>query len=70
MILSLLGGVVGAALAILTTYGICRFTGWVFAFSMESALLGAAVAGGAGIFFGFYPAYQAARLDPVAALQG
>ena len=25
---------------------------------------------GAGVFFGFYPAWQAARLNPVAALQG
>ena len=70
MILSLVGGAIGAVLAVLTTYGICRFTGWVFSVSVDGTLLGTLVAGGAGIFFGLYPAYQAARLDPVAALQG
>ena len=69
-ILSLLGGVVGAGLAIAATYGICEFTGWAFAVSLDGTLLGTAVAGGAGVFFGFYPAHEAARLDPVAALQG
>ena len=70
MILSLLGGVMGVLLAVLATYAICSFTGWTFAVSVQGTVLGAVVAGGAGIFFGLYPAYQAARLDPVIALQG
>ena len=70
MILSLLGGAVGAALGVAATYGICQFTGWVFAISVNGTLLGTVVAGCAGIFFGFYPARQAAKLHPVAALQG
>ena len=69
-ILSLAGGVLGAGLAIATTWGICRFTGWVFTVSVDGAILGTAVSAGAGVFFGFYPAYQAARLNPVAALRG
>lgn len=69
-LLSLAGGVMGAALAVAATWGICRFTGWVFTVSADGAILGTAVAAGAGIFFGFYPAYQAARLNPVAALRG
>jgi len=70
VILSLLGGVLGVLLGVGATYGICRFTGWEFALSWGGTALGALVAGGAGIFFGLYPAYQAARLDPVTALQG
>ena len=70
MILSLLGGVIGAGLAVAATWGICRFTGWVFTVSPGGTALGTVVAGGAGIVFGFYPAHQAARLNPVVALQG
>ena len=70
IVLSLLGGVVGVALGIGATYGICRFSGWEFALSMGGTLLGTAAAGGSGVFFGLYPAWQAARLDPVIALQG
>ena len=70
VILSLGGGGVGVLLGIGATYGICRFTGWEFALSWGGTALGALVSGGAGIFFGLYPAYQAAKLDPVTALQG
>ena len=70
MLLSLLGGVVGVLLALAATYGICQFAGWVFTVSVGGTALGTVVAGSAGVFFGFYPAYQAARLDPVTALQG
>ena len=70
LILCLAGGIVGVLLGLGATYGICRFTGWEFALSWGGTALGAIVSGGAGIFFGLYPAYQAARLDPVTALQG
>ena len=69
-ILSLAGGAIGAGLSFAATWGICRFAGWAFAVSAEGAVLGTAVAAGAGVFFGFYPAWQAARLNPVAALRG
>ena len=68
LILSLMGGVFGTALGVVGTYAICQFTGWQFSLSTGPVVLGIGVASGVGIFFGFQPAYQAARLDPIAAL--
>ena len=70
VILSFAGGVLGVLLAVAATWGICRWSGWLFTLSPGGTFLGVVVAAGAGVFFGFYPAYQAARLDPVAALHG
>ena len=69
VMLSLVGGIVGIGAGIGATWGICEFTGWAFRVSMEATGLGVGVASAAGVFFGFYPAWQAARLDPVAALR-
>ena len=70
LILALIGGLFGVLAGMAATYGICRFTGWQYSLSVGGTLLGAAVAGGAGVFFGLYPAHQAARLNPVNALKG
>lgn len=70
VLLSLIGGVIGIFVAFVATYAICHFAGWEFSVSIGGTALGACVAGSAGVFFGFYPAYQAARLDPALALTG
>ena len=70
ILLALAGGVIGVLLAIAATWGICLFAGWTFSVSMGGTILGTLVAGSAGVFFGYFPAHQAARLDPVTALQG
>ena len=69
VILSMIGGVFGTAVGIASTWFICRYAGWTFEVSATSVMLGLGVASCIGIFFGFYPAYHAARLDPITALR-
>ena len=69
VILSLLGGLFGVALGIGGSYGICRFSDWTFMISPTAVALGVGVASAVGVVFGSWPARQAARLDPIAALR-
>jgi putative ABC transport system permease protein len=66
VVLSMIGGLLGIVLGVGAAYVICIFTDWTFLVSA----LGVGVASAVGIFFGLYPAWQAARLDPIAALRG
>ena len=70
MILTLGGGLAGVIVGTGATYGVCRFTGWEFFLSPTSIVAGIGVSVVVGVFFGFQPAYQASRLDPIVALQG
>ena len=70
MILTLGGGMAGIVFGMGVTYGICQYTEWDFFISPVSVIAGIGVSTIIGVFFGFQPAYQAARLDPIAALQG
>jgi putative ABC transport system permease protein len=67
--LSLIGGLVGVALGIGTATAIASFAGWRVVLSPEAVGLAVAFAFGIGVFFGFYPARKAARLNPVEALR-
>ena len=63
------GGILGVLLGMAATYAICRFTGWDFAVSTVSIISGVGSAIIMGLVFGIQPANQAARLDPIIALQ-
>ncbi len=69
IILTMVGGIFGIALGLAITWGICSYTNWEFMISVTSIASGLGTAAIAGLFFGFQPAYQASRLDPIAGLQ-
>jgi putative ABC transport system permease protein len=68
-VLSTLGGIVGVLGGIGSTRMISVFAGWKTLISGPSLALAFLVAVAVGLFFGYYPARRAARLDPIAALR-
>ena len=67
--LSLAGGLVGVLLGIGASGRVGRALRWSTAISPLSIVIAVGVAAALGVFFGFYPARQAARLDPIEALR-
>jgi putative ABC transport system permease protein len=69
VILSVTGGIIGVLVGVLASELLGRINGWPIDVSMESVLLATGFSAGVGIFFGFYPARSAARMDPIHALR-
>ena len=67
--LSLIGGLVGVLLGVGTSMMIAELAGWRILISPAAVALAVAFAFVIGVFFGFYPARKAARLNPVEALR-
>jgi putative ABC transport system permease protein len=67
--LSLIGGIIGIAMGIGGSTLISYFADWRTLVSMESIVLAFGFSAAVGVFFGFYPARKAARLDPIDALR-
>jgi putative ABC transport system permease protein len=67
--LSLIGGVIGIVLGLASSRAISEFAEWRTQVPPAAIAMAFGFAAGVGVFFGFYPARKAARLDPIEALR-
>ncbi len=68
-VLAAIGGLIGVAVAFLATLVVRNATPLPMEMPLASVALGVGLSASVGLFFGIYPARQAAKLDPIVALQ-
>ena len=68
-VLSLTGGIIGVIVGWIVSVVVSRIAGISTLVSADIVILAVGVSVAIGLFFGFYPAWNASRLDPIEALR-
>jgi putative ABC transport system permease protein len=63
------GGIIGIALGVSAARILATANNWPVLVTPGSVVVALFFAGGVGVFFGFYPAWRAARLNPIESLR-
>ncbi|HZF24970.1 MAG TPA: ABC transporter permease [Steroidobacteraceae bacterium] len=69
VVLSLFGGLIGIVIGFIGAAVLGRLTGWNTITPPGAVLMAVGFSAAVGVFFGFYPARQAASLNPIQALR-
>jgi len=69
ILISITGGLIGVAFGITATKLVTLFLKWPTLITQSSVILSFLVCFVTGVFFGYYPALKASRLDPIEALR-
>lgn len=69
ILLSVTGGVIGVLLGVGASYAVNLLAKWPISIQLWSIIMSFAVCTFTGVFFGWYPAKKAARLDPIEAIR-
>ncbi|HSN07434.1 MAG TPA: FtsX-like permease family protein, partial [Hanamia sp.] len=69
ILISIAGGLIGVGLGITATKLVTMFLHWPTFVTQSSVILSFLVCFFTGVFFGYYPALKASRLDPIEALR-
>ncbi len=69
VLLTTVGGIIGMGLGVASAMVISKVMGWPTLISTSAIVIAFLFSAGVGVFFGFYPARKAARLNPIEALR-
>jgi putative ABC transport system permease protein len=69
VMLSMVGGAAGVLLGVIGSTLVSRTLGWSVQMAPESVIIAVLFSVAVGVFFGYYPARKASRLDPIEALR-
>jgi len=68
IMISITGGLIGVIVGISVSKGVTYFMHWPTLITQSSVVLSFLVCFVTGVFFGYYPALKASRLNPIEAL--
>jgi putative ABC transport system permease protein len=69
IIISVTGGIIGMIFGVSASLILEKISGWTVVITPSSIIISFAVCVATGVFFGWYPAFKASKLDPIEALR-